>query len=87
MIVMTRKVYRNKALRAELRSKYPDAKIIVSRATSETVCTKCLDEPRLKGQRWGRNCKNAYNRKWSKKNTRARQAMRRMRAEHFPRAE
>lgn len=28
----------------------------------ERRCSKCGNEPRVPGQRWGRNCFNAYNR-------------------------
>lgn len=31
-------------------------------SVDRTICTKCGDEPRCVGQRWGRLCRNAYRR-------------------------
>lgn len=33
---------------------------------TETLCSKCQNEPRIPGQRWGRVCRAAYMRGWRK---------------------
>lgn len=33
---------------------------------TDSLCTKCQNEPRIPGQRWGRKCRAEYMRDWRK---------------------
>lgn len=33
---------------------------------TERLCSKCQNEPRTAGQRWGKKCRAAYQRQWRK---------------------
>lgn len=33
---------------------------------TDSLCSKCQNEPRIPGQRWGRGCRALYMRQWRK---------------------